>query len=146
MRLCSPGKLWATRYKIVQKEKNPSLLKSGDRIRVLGAEAGYYAFVSALTTDPWKHSYPHPIRNPLTSPWGEGKGTCYSFLLPFCWVAQMVKNPLAMPEAWVQSLGWEDTLEHGMATHSSILAWRIPWTEEPGGYSPWDSKESDTTE
>ena len=58
----------------------------------------------------------------------------------------MVKNPPAMPEAWVQSLGWEDPLEHGMATHSSILAWRIPWTEEPGGYSPWDSKESDTTE
>ena len=47
-------------------------------------------------------------------------------------VAQSVKNPHAMPETWVQSLGWED-LEKGMATHSSILAWRIPWTEEPGG-------------
>ena len=41
-------------------------------------------------------------------------------------VAQLVRNPLAMWEAWVQSLGWEDTLEEGMATHSSILAWRIP--------------------
>ena len=48
-------------------------------------------------------------------------------------VAQLVKNPPAMQETWVQSLGWEDPLEKEMATHSSILAWRIPWTEEPGG-------------
>ena len=67
-------------------------------------------------------------------------------------VAQMVKNPLAMQETWVQSLGWEDPLEKGMATHSSILAWRTPWTEEPGklqsmpGYSPRGHKELDTTE
>ena len=47
-------------------------------------------------------------------------------------MAQTVKNPPAMRETWVQSLGWEDPLEEGMATHSSILAWRIPWTEEPG--------------
>ena len=46
----------------------------------------------------------------------------------------------------VQSLGEEDPLEKGMATHCSILAWRIPWTEEPGGYSPWVCKESDMTE
>ena len=43
----------------------------------------------------------------------------------------MVKNLPAMQETWVQSLGWEDPLEKGMATHSNILAWRIPWTEEP---------------
>ena len=48
-------------------------------------------------------------------------------------VAQLVKNPSAMRESWVQSVGWEDPLEKGKATHSSILAWRIPWTEEPGG-------------
>jgi len=48
-------------------------------------------------------------------------------------VAQMVKNLPAMQETWVQSLGLEDPLEEGMATHSSILAWEIPWTEEPGG-------------
>ena len=48
-------------------------------------------------------------------------------------VAQMVKNLPAMWETWIQSLGWEDPLEESMATHSSILAWRIPWTEEPGG-------------
>ena len=48
-------------------------------------------------------------------------------------VVQTVKNLPAMQEAWVQSLGWEDPLEEGMATHSNILALRILWTEEPGG-------------
>ena len=48
-------------------------------------------------------------------------------------VASLVKNLPAIQEAWVQSLGWEAPLEKGMATHSSTLAWRIPWTEEPGG-------------
>ena len=47
-------------------------------------------------------------------------------------MAQTVKHLLAMQEIWVQSLGWEDALEKDMATYSSILAWRIPWTEEPG--------------
>ena len=46
-------------------------------------------------------------------------------------VAQMVKNLPVMPETWVRSLGWEDPLEKGKATHFSIPAWRIPWTEEP---------------
>ena len=45
----------------------------------------------------------------------------------------VVKNLPAMQETWVRSLGWEDLLEEGMATHSSTLAWRIPWAEEPGG-------------
>ena len=48
-------------------------------------------------------------------------------------MAQSVKNPPAMWEIWFGSLGWEDPLEEGMATYFSILAWRIPWTEEPGG-------------
>ena len=48
-------------------------------------------------------------------------------------VAHMAENPPAMQETWVWSLGWEDPLEKEMATHSRILAWRIPWTEEPGG-------------
>ena len=47
-------------------------------------------------------------------------------------VAQMVKNLSIMRKTWVQSLGWEDLLEKGMATHYSMLTWRIPWTEEPG--------------
>jgi len=58
-------------------------------------------------------------------------------------MAQTIKNPPAMQDTWVQSLGWEDPLEKGMANHSSILAWRIPWTEEP--CRP-QSKESHTTE
>ena len=52
-------------------------------------------------------------------------------------MAQTIKNLPAMWETQVQSLGQEDPLEEGVATHSSILAWRIPWTEEAGGYSPW---------
>ena len=48
-------------------------------------------------------------------------------------MAQLVKNLPAICETWVQSLGWEDPLEEGMATHSSTLTWRIPWTEEAGG-------------
>ena len=48
-------------------------------------------------------------------------------------IAQLVKNLPAMQETQVRSLGWKDTLEKGMVTHSGIPAWRIPWTEEPGG-------------
>ena len=58
----------------------------------------------------------------------------------------MVRNLPAMQETWVPSLGQEDPLEKGMATHSNILAWRIPWTEQPGGLHPWVCKESDMTE
>ena len=70
---------------------------------------------------------------------GEGMG----YLLQYSWaslVAQTVKNLHALQETWLQSLGWEDPLEEGMATHSSILAWRIPMDRT------WDLKESDTTE
>ena len=52
----------------------------------------------------------------------------------------------AMQEIWVPSLGQENPLDEQMATHSGILTWRIRWTEEPGGLSPWGHKESDTTE
>ena len=51
-----------------------------------------------------------------------------------------------MQETQVPSLGWEDPLEEEMATHSSILVWKIPWTEEPGGLQPWGSKELDSSE
>ena len=57
----------------------------------------------------------------------------------------MVKNLPAMQKTWVRSLGWEDTLEDSMATHSSILARRIPRTEEPGGLLAWSLEEWDTT-
>ena len=61
-------------------------------------------------------------------------------------VAQMVKNPFAMQETQVQSLDWEDPLEKGMATHFSILAWRIPQTDCLVGCSPLGHKASDTTD
>ena len=62
-------------------------------------------------------------------------------------VAQMAKHLAAVQETRVQSLCWEDPLEKEMATHSSTLAWKIAWTEEPGRlHSPWGRKESDTTE
>ena len=57
-------------------------------------------------------------------------------------VARMVKNSPAMQDTWVQSLGQEDPLEKGMTTYYSILAWRIPWTEEPGGLQSMGSQRS----
>ena len=56
-------------------------------------------------------------------------------------VAQLVKNLPAMWETWVQSLGWEDPLEKGQTTHSSILVWRIPWTVYPQGHKELDMTE-----
>ena len=61
-------------------------------------------------------------------------------------MAETVKRLPVMRETWVRSLHWEDPLEKEMATHSSTLAWKIPWTEEPVGYSPWDRKELHSTE
>ena len=77
--------------------------------------------------------------------------SCSAFLgqsLNFSWaslVAQLVKNPPAVQKAWVRSLGWEDPLEKEMAHHCSILAWKTPRTEEPGGLQSMGSQESDTT-
>ena len=74
---------------------------------------------------------------------GRSAGEGIGYPLQYSWdslVAQLVKNLPAMWETWVWSLGWEDPLEKGKATHSSILAWRIPWT------IPWGCKESDTAE
>ena len=59
-------------------------------------------------------------------------GQVFGFSKGASLVAQMVKNLPAMQESWVQTLGWEDALEEGVATQYSILAWRIPWTEQPG--------------
>ena len=61
-------------------------------------------------------------------------------------VVQMVKNLPAMRETWVRSLGWEDSLEEGMVTHSSILAWRIPMDRGAWQITGWDHKELDMTE
>ena len=59
-----------------------------------------------------------------------------------CWLRWLKKNLSAMQETWVQSLGWEAPLEKRMATHSSILAWRTPWTEEPGRLQSVGSQKS----
>ena len=76
--------------------------------------------------------------------WGRSAGEGIDYPLQYSWaslVAQLVRNPPAMWETWVQSLGREHPLEEGMATHSSILAWRIPWTEEePGGLQSMGSQ------
>ena len=83
---------------------------------------------------------PEALQNPLTSPVSGLNhnspaliSTLKLYALRTSLVAQMVKNLPAMQETWVRSLGWEGTLGESMATHSSILAWRIPGTEEPGG-------------
>ena len=74
---------------------------------------------------------------------GRSAGEGIGYPLQYTWaslVAQLVKNLPAMWETWVQSLGWEDPLEKGKVTHSSILAWEIPWTEEPGGLQSMESQ------
>ena len=81
---------------------------------------------------------------------GSSPGEGIGYPLQYSWAslaAQMVKNLPAMRETWVRSLDQEDPLEEGMATQSSVLAWRIPWTERNlASYSPRGHKESDTTE
>ena len=75
------------------------------------------------------------------SPWGcEESGMTERLTLQF--FTQMVKNLPAKQESWVRSLGGKDSLEKEMATHSSILAWRIPWTEEHGGLQSMGSQKS----
>ena len=78
---------------------------------------------------------------------GRSSGEGIGYPLQYSWaflVAQLVKNLPAMWKTWVRSLGWEDPLEKGKATCSSVLAWRIPWTDDLAGYGPWGCKESNT--
>ena len=80
---------------------------------------------------------------------GRSPGERIGYPPQYSWASlmvQMVKNTPAMWETCIRSLGWEDPLEEGKATHSSILAWRMPWTEEPGRPQSMESQESDTTE
>ena len=80
---------------------------------------------------------------------GRSAGEGIGYLLQYSnasLVAQLVNNLPAMQETWIWSLGWKDPLKEGMATHSNILLWRIPRTEEPGGLQSMGRKESDTTE
>ena len=74
---------------------------------------------------------------------GKSPGEGIGYPLQYSWVslvAQIVKNLPVMRETWVRSLGWEDVLEKGMATHSSVLSWRNPWTKEPGGLQSMESQ------
>ena len=80
---------------------------------------------------------------------GRSPGEVIGYPLQYSWaslVVQMVKNPPAMRETWVRSLGWEDPLEEGMATHSSIFAWRIPMDRGAWRAAVCGHKESDMTE
>ena len=116
-----------------------------------------YSMLQPFLSIPFKNcKFPHFLKNPISFPaWFFSHSTYhhwpyltfYLFILLIAWpVAQTVENLDATQETWVQSLGWEDPLEKEMATHSSILAWRIPWTEELGGLqSTKECKESDTT-
>ena len=94
----------------------------------------------------------HEFEQTLGDSEGQGSLACYSpqghkeLDMTELRTAQMVKNLPAMLQTWVQSLGWEDLLEKGMATHSSILAWRTSWTEEPGKLQSMGSQKSDMTE
>ena len=79
----------------------------------------------------------------LISGSGRSPGEGIGHPLQYSWaslVSQTVKNPPAMWATWVRSLGWEDLQKEGMATHSRILAWRIPWTEEPGRLESMESQ------
>ena len=78
------------------------------------------------------------------APWNPLHLTPYTDLICTSLVAQTVQNPPEMQETWVQSLGQEDALEKGMATHPSILTQIIPWTEEPGGVQSMESQKSRT--
>ena len=75
-------------------------------------------------------------RDPGSIPgWERSPGKGLGYPLQYSWaslVAQTVKNPPVMRETWVRSLGWEDALEKGTCICSSVLAWKLPWTEEPG--------------
>ena len=102
--------------------------------------AAVYGRKLVMNREAWHAAAVHGVAKSRTrlSNWTElNSWTTWTFL-----VAQMVKNLPTMQETRVWSLGWEDTLEKGMATHSSILAWRTPWTEEPGGLQSMRSQKS----
>ena len=98
------------------------LIKTTQASRVRGA---------TLVASAGKESTCNAGDSGLISGLGRSAGEGIGYPIQYSWVshvAQLVKNPPAMWETWVRSLGWEDPLEKGMATHSSILAWKIPWT------------------
>ena len=108
--------------------------------------------LSSLCQNSAHSSSPSKVRSSTPTPHtslhstGEEKGNLHlwsTYNVWASWVAQTVKRLSTMRETWVRSLGWEDLLEEGMATHSSILVWRIPWTEELGGLPTIGSHRTD---
>ena len=135
----------------------------GATIKESASQCRRYGFDPWVRKIPWRREWqPTPVFLPGElhgqrslagySPWGRKESdTTESVALSLSLtgarvslVAQTAKNMPAMQETWVQCLGSEEALEKGMATHSSILAWRIPWTEEAGRLNPQDNKELDT--
>ena len=94
----------------------------------------------------WTVDFGRPSRAPLESKLPPVSSSLAWGLWTIFLMAQSLKNLPAIQETWVRPLGREDPPERGMMTHFSVLAWRIAWTEEPGGYSGWGHKESDTPE
>ena len=101
----------------------------------------YFAFMRAFLIAQMVKESTRSAGDPSLIPGlGRSAGEGIGYPLQYSWaslVAQLVKNPPAMWETWVQSLGWEDPLEKGKAAHSSILAWRIPWTVQSMGSQSW---------
>ena len=99
---------------------------------MIGAEKHLFPFLYHHSTSQGEPPRALGLQPTQPKPW-EAKYHSICTVAGASLVLQMVKNLPAMQETWVRFLGQEDPLEKGMATHSSILAWRIPWTEEPGG-------------
>ena len=106
--------------------------------------------IANITPSPPSDGFPHSsvgkesacnAGDPGSSPGsGRSPGEGIGYLLQYSWaslVAQLIKNLPATQKTWVRSLGWEDSLEKGKATHSNILAWRIPWTLQSMGSQSW---------
>ena len=127
-----PGGMWTIGWKTIWKEPEPQKRSWGCRRYTGNREEKHYGFpfLPSLNLLPEL-----PIGQPTWS-WKQGNLGIVVFL-----VAQTVKNLPAIWETWLWSLGWGDPLEKGTATHSSVLAWRIPWMEEPGGLQSMGSQD-----
>ena len=117
---------------------------------VLGLKRSHSGGGSRASTQDWLPVTPCYSCPGHRTPWDDGRRKGWPWgsfgLHHLLWGSSVVKNVPAVQKTWVRSLGWEDPLKKGMATHSSILAWEIPWTEGLGRYSPWGPKELDSTE
>ena len=106
---------------------------------------GVAGFPPGIFSNAWR--CPYCQKAPKCSLNDDSSKICWALIVcTASQVAQTVKNLSAMRTIWIQSLGWEDPLEKGTATHSSLLVWRIPWTEESGGLQSMGLKESNTAE